>query len=245
MGNEKRTVLKPLAYRLPKRVAWQERNGSLQLTLAFPLKTIMLHRSWRAVFERLSSDTYLPLDKLAPLMHGAHPDEVELFLNDLFRKGFLEQEGFSTLSDYPFVSVIIPVRNRPLEIDACLRSMGEVVYPPEKFEIIVVDDASTDHTPFTVSAFPVQLISLKENKQASYCRNLAARKAGGDILAFIDSDCLAEPLWLQELIPAFKDPSLGAVGGMVDSYFVESSLDRYEQVKSSLIVGFRAKRSLE
>ena len=245
MGNEKRTVLKPLAYRLPKRVAWQERNGSLQLTLAFPLKTIMLHRSWRAVFERLSSDTYLPLYKLAPLMHGAHPGEVELFLNDLFRKGFLEQEGFSTLSDHPFVSVIIPVRNRPLEIEACLRSLGEVVYPPEKLEIIVVDDASTDQTPFTVSAFPVHLISLKENKQASYCRNLASRKARGDILAFIDSDCLAEPLWLQELIPAFKDPSLGAVGGIVDSYFVESSLDRYEQVKSSLIVGFRAKRPLE
>ena len=245
MGNEKRTVLKPLAYRFPKRVAWQERNGSLQLTLAYPLKTIMLHRSWRAVFECLSSDTYLPLDKLACLMHGAHPDEVELFLNDLFRKGFLEQEGFSTLSDHPFVSVIIPVRNRPMEIEACLRSLGEVVYPQEKFEIIVVDDASTDHTASSVSAFPVQLIPLKENKQASYCRNLAASKARGDILAFIDSDCLAEPLWLQELIPAFKDPSLGAVGGMVDSYFVESSLDLYEQVKSSLIVGFRAKRSLE
>ena len=197
------------------------------------------------VFECLSWNTYLPLDKLAPLIQGAHPDEVELFLNDLFRKGFLEQEGFSTLSDYPFVSVIIPVRNRPLEIEACLRSLGEVLYPPEKLEIIVVDDASTDYTPFTVSAFPVHLIPLKKSKQASYCRNLAARKARGDILAFIDSDCLAEPLWLLELIPAFKDPSLGAVGGMVDSYFVESSLDRYEQVKSSLIVGFRAKRSLE
>ena len=245
MGNEKRTVLKPLAYRLPKRVVWQERNGSFQLTLAYPLKTILLHRSWRAVFECLSSDTYLPLNKLASLIHGVHPDEVELFLNDLSRKGFLELEGFSALSDHPFVSVIIPVRNRPLEIEACLRSLSEVVYPQEKLEIIVVDDASTDHTPFTVSPFPVQLIPLKENKQASYCRNLAARKARGDILAFIDSDCLAEPLWLQELIPAFKDPALGAVGGMVDSYFVESSLDRYEQVKSSLIVGFRAKRSLQ
>ncbi len=244
MANGTCTRLKPLAYRLPKTLVWQERNGSLQFVLAFPLKTIMLHRSWRALFERLTSDTYLPLDKLAPLIHGAHPDEVELFLNDLFRKGFLEQEGFSTLSDHPFVSVIIPVRNRPLEIEACLRSLDEVVYPPERLEIIVVDDASTDQTPETISRFPVHLIPLKENKQASYCRNLAARKARGDILAFIDSDCLAEPLWLQELIPAFKDPSLGVVGGRVDSYFVESYLDRYEQVKSSLIVGFRAKRSL-
>ena len=245
MANGTRTRLKPLAYRLPKTVSWQEGNGCLQLLLAFPLKTITLHRSWIVVLERLSSDTFVPLDKLAPLIHGANSDEVELFLNDLFRKGFLEQQGFSTLPDHPFVSVIIPVRNRPLEIEACLRSLSEVVYPPGKLEIIVVDDASTDQTLERVSRFPVQLIRLNENRQASYCRNLAARKAGGDILAFIDSDCLAEPLWLQELIPAFKDPSLGALGGMVDSYFVESALDRYEQVKSSLIVSFRAKRSLE
>ena len=245
MANGTCIRLKPLAYRLPKTVSWQERNGSLQLVLAFPLKTIMLHRSWRAVFERLSSDNFVPLDKLAPLIHGAHPDEVELFLNDLFRKGFLEQEGFSTLSDYPFVSIIIPVRNRPAQIEACLHSLSQLIYPSEKLEIIVVDDASTDNTPQTASTFPVHLISLKKNKQASYCRNLAARKAGGDILAFIDSDCLADPLWLQELMPAFKDPSLCAVGGMVDSYFVESALDRYEQVKSPLIVGLRSRRSSE
>jgi len=238
-------ALMPLAYRLAKRVAWQDRNGSLQLNLAYPLKTITLHRTWKAVFERLSSDDFVPLDRLTPLIPNACFDAVERFLDELFRKGFLEQEGFPRLSDHPFVSVIIPVRNRPEEIEACLSSLKEVVYPPEKLEIIVVDDASTDHTASTVSAFPVHLISLKQNKQAAYCRNFAARKARGDILAFIDSDCLAEPLWLLELVPAFKDPSLGAVGGRVDSYFLKNPLDRYEQVKSSLIVGFRAKRSLE
>ncbi|MBW1780849.1 MAG: mycofactocin biosynthesis glycosyltransferase MftF [Deltaproteobacteria bacterium] len=205
----------------------------------------MLHRSWKAVLERLSSKAFVPLDKLSPLIRSAPFDAVEWFLDELFRKGFLEQEGFSTLSDHPFVSIIIPVRNRPREIEAALRSLDDVVYPPEKLEIIVVDDASTDHTPKTVSAFPVHLIALKQNKQASYCRNLAAQKARGDILAFIDSDCQARPLWLLELIPAFKDPSLGAVGGKVDSYFQKTSLDRYEQVKSSLIIGFRAKRSLK
>lgn len=238
-------ALKPLAYRLAKRVAWQDRNGSLRLVLTYPLKTIELHRTWKAVLECLSSNDFIPLDRLSPLLPNAHFDGVEQFLDRLFRKGFLEQEGFSSLSDHPFVSIIIPVRNRPEEIEACLRSLKEVVYPHEKVEIIVVDDASTDYTPSSVSAFPVHLIALKQNKQASYCRNLAARKARGDILAFIDSDCQAEPLWLLELIPAFKDPSLGAVGGRIDSCFENTPLDRYEQVKSSLIMGSRAKRSSE
>lgn len=236
---------KKLAYRLPRNIAYHENNGSPQLVLDFPLKTISLHPSWRVVVKRLFGGTFIPLENIVPLVKGIGSDKIELFLNDLSRKGFLEQEGLSTLSDYPFVSIVIPVRNRPAQIEACLHSLSQLIYPSEKLEIIVVDDASTDNTPQTVSAFPVRLISLKENKQASYCRNLAAQKARCDILAFIDSDCLADPLWLQELMPAFKDPSLGAVGGIVGSYFVESALDRYEQVKSSLIVGLRARRSSE
>ena len=237
--------LKKLAYRLPRNIVYHERLNSLQLVLDYPLKSISLHPSWRVVLKRLYGRTFVPLENIIPLIKEIDPDKVALFLNDLSRKGFLEQEGFATLVDYPSVSIIIPVRNRPAQIEECLRSLTRLRYPAEKLEIIVVDDASTDHTPQTVSAFPVHLITLKENKQASFCRNLAAHKARGDILAFIDSDCLAEPLWLQELIPAFKDPSLAAVGGVVGSYFVDSPLDRYEQVKSSLIIGLRARRSSE
>ena len=236
---------KKLAYRLFRGVACYNERGRLQLVLSYPLKTISLHRTWRTVLERLSSDTFVPLDSLAPLIHGAHPDEVELFLNDLSRKGFLEQEGFSTLSDHPFVSVIIPVRNRPLEIEACLRSLGEVVYPLEKIEIIVVDDASTDHTPETVSRFPVRLIRLDKNQQAPYCRNLAGRTAKGNILAFLDSDCLVDSHWLEELVPAFRDSTVGAIGGMVAGCFEETPLDRYEAVKSSLIMGSRIRRTTD
>ena len=79
--------------------------------------------------------------------------------------------------------------------------------------------------------------------QASYCRNHAARQARGDLLAFIDSDCLAESAWLRELVPAFKDKSLGALGGIVDSYFNAKGLDRYEKAKSSLSVGTWFRRS--
>ena len=245
MANRNNQGFKKLAYRLPQTVTCHAINGRFQLVLDFPLKSIFLHPSWRVVFEILSKGDFAPLENIVPLVKGADPDKIELFFNDLVRKGFLEQEGSPLLADYPFVSIIIPVRNRPAEIEDCLHSLGQLIYPPEKLEIIVVDDASTDNTYQAILKFPVFLISLKENKKAPFCRNLAAKKAKGDILAFIDSDCLADPFWLQELIPAFKDSSLTAVGGMVDAHFEKSALDWYEKVKSSLVMGLRVRRSSE
>jgi mycofactocin system glycosyltransferase len=236
---------KPLAYRMRKSVRYYERNKSTLLILSFPLKVIILHHFWSPLFECLSKGNSVTFENILSLVNQSDSEKIEIFLNDLARKGFLEKEGFPILANYQDVSIIIPVRNRPKEITACLDSLSQLDYPDEKIEIIVVDDASDDNTADAVSKFPVNLIALKEHKQASFCRNLAAQRAKGSILAFIDSDCLADTLWLKELIPAFKDPSLGAVGGMVDSYFNEKGLDRYEKVKSSLNMGSWFKSSRE
>ena len=232
-----------LAYRLRKSVSLPETDGNVQLVLAYPLKSVRIHPCWRNLFKHLSDQEFSSFDTIRSITESRNPDELEFFLNDLVRKGFLERKGVSALSDYPFVSVIIPVRNRPDDIAACLQTLKELAYSDDKLEIIVVDDASTDQTPDVVSRFPVRLIPLKQHKQAAYCRNLAARHARGDILAFIDSDCLAGSAWLRELVPAFKDTQLGALGGVVDSYFNENGLDRYEKVKSSLSVSSWFKRS--
>jgi len=236
---------KPLAYRMREPVRYFEREGSPLLILNFPLKVIFLHSFWSPVFECLSKGNFVTFENIISLVNQSDPEKIELYLNDLVKKGFLEKEGFPILANYPAISIIIPVRNRPEEIAACLNSLSQLDYPPEKIEIIVVDDASNDSTPDVVSKFPVKLIALKEHKQASFCRNLAAQCAKGSILAFIDSDCLADPLWLRELIPAFRDTSIGAVGGMVDSYFEENRLDHYEKVKSSLNMGSWSKSSRE
>lgn len=236
---------KPLAYRMRKSVRYYEREGSPLLILNFPLKVIVLHPFWRPVFDSFSTGKFITFENILSLVNQSDSEKIELFFNELVRKGFLEKEGFPILANYPDVSIIIPVRNRPEEIADCLNSLSQLDYPDEKIEIIVVDDASNDSTPDVVSKFPVNLIALKEHKQASFCRNLAAQRAKGSILAFIDSDCLADPLWLRELIPAFRDTSLGAVGGMVDSYFEENGMDHYEKVKSSLNMGSWFKSSKE
>jgi mycofactocin system glycosyltransferase len=232
-----------LAYRLRKSVSVPETDGNVHLVLSYPLKSVRIHPCWRNLFEHLSDQEFSSFDTIRSIAENRNPDELEFFLNDLVRKGFLERKGVSALSDYPFVSVIIPVRNRPDDIAACLQTLRELAYPGDKLEIIVVDDASTDQTLDVASRFPVRLIPIEQHKQAAYCRNVAARRSRGDLLAFIDSDCLAGSAWLRELVPAFKDAQLGALGGVVDSYFNENGLDRYEQVKSSLNVSSWFKRS--
>jgi mycofactocin system glycosyltransferase len=228
---------KSLAYRVREGVNIHWRDDGLVLILHSPLKAVVLNRSWAPVFGRLSTRNFISFEWITFSIGRADPVKMELFLNQLVRKGFLEQEGLSDLLHYLSVSIIVPVKNRSQEIASCLQSLAHLDYPSEKVEIIVVDDASDDHTPEVVGQFPVRLIALPQPKQASFCRNLAAQDASGEILAFIDSDCLADPCWLRELIPAFKDVEMGAIGGMVDAYYEAKGLDRYEKVKSSLKIG--------
>ncbi len=211
-------------------------GGRLHLVLSYPLKTVALDPAWAPVFQRLAGDAYVPLAELAPLLDGASQEKLSRFLDRLALKGYLDRAGGELPADRPFVSVIIPVRNRPEDIDACLASLQGLDYPRDRLEIIVVDDASDDETPQAAAKHPVRLIRLKRHRQASFCRNLGARLARGDILAFIDSDCVADPLWLRQLLPAFNDPTLAALGGRVDAWHRDKPLDRYEKAKSSLVV---------
>ncbi|MBN2063112.1 MAG: mycofactocin biosynthesis glycosyltransferase MftF [Deltaproteobacteria bacterium] len=234
-----------LAFRLRRGVSYREKRGSAFLILNYPLKVIIIDPRWQPVMKAMSGEEFVLFGDIIPLFKGTGPERIEFFLNDLVRKGFLESRGYSNLHEYPSVSVIIPVRNRPEAISGCLESLRFVDYPEDKLEVLVVDDASTDNTPDVVSAFPVRLIRLEKNRHASFCRNFAARLAGGDILAFLDSDCMADRFWLKEIIPIFNDPATGAAGGLVDSCYDKKGLDRYEKVMSSLNMGCRSRSSRE
>ncbi len=235
-----------LAFRLRASVRYYLlKENQPVLILFFPLKIVYIHSFWRPLLNIFTKGEFVPFEELLALIPEAPPEKVELFLKDMIRKGFMEQQGIPALAEneYPFVSVIIPVRNRPREIEDCLNSLEKLDYPAAKKEIIVIDDASEDDTPLVIAEFPVRLIKLRQRKQASFCRNLGAQSAKGEILAFIDSDCLADPLWLRELTPAFRDVTLSAVGGQIDSYYETKELDHYEKVKSALKISSWFKRS--
>ena len=250
MASSNRTVRTnnhPLGFRLRPSARYHRLpNGKALLVLHFPLRAVFIHASWHAVLACLGHDGWVPLERISAAAPHIPAEQIERFFNTLIQKGYLAQQGFALLNeaDYPSVSVIIPVRNRPAEIAACLNSLMHLDYPADKLEIIVVDDASDDATCEAVARFPeVRLLRMQQHRQASYCRNRAAEAAQGDILAFIDSDCLADPNWLRELVPAFRDHSLGAVGGWVDAALEENGLDYYEKVKSALKIGAWFKRS--
>jgi mycofactocin system glycosyltransferase len=232
-----------LAYRLRDPVKALIDADAVHLILAYPLKTITLHRGWQGVFRQLAAGRPAAIAELSGAMGAVSRERLVAFLNQLVFKGFLERSGRLAPWRFPQVSVIVPVRNRPGDIAACLDSLTRLDYPAEKLEVIVVDDASEDETPAAAAVFGVRVIRLKRHRRASFCRNVGARQARGEILAFIDSDCLADPLWLKQLIPAFEDASLAAIGGRVDAYCHDTTLDRYEKVKSSLMVSRYAKRS--
>ena len=235
---------KTFSYRLPRGITFTEKESVLYLIRKNPLTTITLNPIWKHILHFLSQSDFIPFKEICNLM-STEPDKIEIFLNGLVRKGFMENRGYREFAEYPFVTIIVPVRNRPEEISQCLASLEELDYPRDKKEIIVIDDASEDSTAEVVSGFPVTLIKNSSRMQASFSRNLAAKEAKGKILAFIDSDCTADPLWLKALVSAFNDESNGAVGGKVDSWFDKKALDRYEKVSSSLNMGPRSRSSKE
>jgi len=226
-----------LSYGLRPGVSAFENGDGTGLILSYPLKVLRINKTWAGVLGLFSRSEWVPMRRILGILKAGDPDRVETFLQDLVRRGFLRSRGVGKISEPVLVSVIVPVRNRPEDLRACLESLQGLEYPTDRLEVIVVDDASEDDTPLQASSFPVRLISMGERKGASSCRNLGASEARGDVLAFLDSDCTVEPSWLVELLPAFKNPRTAGVGGWVDSCFNDKALDRYEKVRSSLFMG--------
>ena len=110
----------------------------------------------------------------------------------------------------PKVSVVICAYNAERTMDACLRSLCELNYP--NFEVIVVNDGSTDGTLAVAERYPFRIIS-QENQGLSVARNVGIAAASGDIVAFTDSDCVADPDWLTHLVYRFVNDGYVAVGG--------------------------------
>jgi len=116
------------------------------------------------------------------------------------------------LSSQPTVSIVIPARNGEATIAPCIEAVLAADYPPERREVIVVDNASTDRTPELASRHPVRVIR-EPRPGVSRARNAGAAAARSEILVFLDADCIVEPTWLAELVAPFADPDVGCVAG--------------------------------
>ena len=116
----------------------------------------------------------------------------------------------------PRTSIVVPVRNGAETIEDCLGSILSLDHPADAFEVIVVDNSSTDRTPAILKRFAGRIRIVQEAKRgAASARNCGVRAARGDLIAFVDADCVVDPQWLSQLLPPLASTRVGIVGGRI------------------------------
>src|SRR5258708_223535 len=235
----------PGYYRLSRGVRLVSQDESVVAVCDYPLRlvrpsAITAHLlslcSEERTCEQLARATNMPVKR------------VEALCDQLRWKGLLEAGPALPPPVWPSVSIVIPSYNRAKELERCLRSLFALDYPTHCLEIIVVDDASTDETATTLqhllqeaAAHGLEMhIAHHEKRQGvGVSRNTGAGAAQQELIAYIDSDCVASASWLREVVRVLQDIRIAAVGGMIRAYRRVTLLGRYEDVRSSLFMGVR------
>jgi GT2 family glycosyltransferase len=115
------------------------------------------------------------------------------------------------LTEQPRVSVVVCSYNGARTMEQCLRSLRVLDYPD--YEVIVVNDGSTDSTPKILERFPDVRVIHQPNQGLSVARNVGLQAATGSIVAYTDDDCFADPDWLTHLVYQLQQSGAHAVGG--------------------------------
>jgi len=117
----------------------------------------------------------------------------------------------SLLEEAPRVSVVVCTYNGGRTLGQCLRSLQALDYPD--YEVIVVDDGSKDDTREILARFPDVRAIHQPNRGLSVARNVGLQAARGEVVAYTDSDCFADPDWLTLLVYQLQRTAAAAVGG--------------------------------
>lgn len=110
------------------------------------------------------------------------------------------------------ISLIIPAYNEEKYIGNCLKSIQK--NGKNFFEVIVIDNASTDNTAEIAKSFPFVKVIYESRKGPLWARQKGFEESKGEYLAFIDSDCLIPELWFEKIIKEFnKNTKIVAISG--------------------------------
>lgn len=129
----------------------------------------------------------------------------------------------STQSVGPLISVIVPVHNSPALLRLCIEQLLASTF--SSFEVIVVDDASTDDTANIASSLGVRLLRLDQNAGPAVARNRGAEISRGDYIMFLDADVCVTPHTMGQVAGTFaQNPELAAIFGSYDTKPMEENV---------------------
>jgi len=113
----------------------------------------------------------------------------------------------------PLLSIIIPAYNEEAVIADCLSSVCNQTFSPEKYEVIIINNASTDKTKQVAQNFNVKIID-EPKKGYVYALRTGCEKAQADIIAITDADTIVPNDWIEKIYNTYKkDSNIVAVGG--------------------------------
>jgi glycosyltransferase involved in cell wall biosynthesis len=122
-----------------------------------------------------------------------------------------KENPLPALPRYPKVSVLVCTYNGSKTLDGCLRSLQNLNYPD--YEVVLVNDGSTDSVPEIAKRYPYARYFEQPNRGLSVARNQALALAKGEIVAYTDDDCFADPDWLYFLVAKLLETGATGVGG--------------------------------
>jgi glycosyltransferase involved in cell wall biosynthesis len=117
-------------------------------------------------------------------------------------------------SKMPFMSIVVITYNGEAALASVLESLIQQTYPKDSYEIVLVDDGSTDSTPLIVANYPeVSYLRLETNQGISAARNAGLQFCHGEIYVNFDDDCIADSNWLEKLAEVYRQNDTIGVGG--------------------------------
>ncbi|MGO9792397.1 MAG: mycofactocin biosynthesis glycosyltransferase MftF [Solirubrobacteraceae bacterium] len=185
---------------------------------------------WRVI--RLTAAGWRALEQLE---QGAGTSDATLALGHRLIDAGLAHPRPPRRDGVAGVTIVVPVHDRAAELDRCLTALGS------QAPVIVVDDGSRDRR--TVAAVAARhgakIVHRTTCSGPAAARNAALPEVETELIAFLDSDCVAERGWLGALVGHFEDPRVGAVAPRVRALAAGGSLARYLAARSPLDMGDR------
>ena len=145
---------------------------------------------------------------------------------------------------YHRLSIIIAARNEADNISECIHHISQNSYPIELYEIIVVDDHSTDHTHQIVKQISLpnlKIITQHSGKQGKKSAlETGINQAKGDIIICTDADCVPGKYWLQSIESCFQTKAVNIVAAPVLPQFDNTVLKKFQYLDFAATMGITA-----